>query len=179
MVAEGLQKPCLQAHFGELVGISQQAVSQLVTAGVLRAGDTAHQWLLAYCERLRLEAAGRASPVSDELNRERTALARSQREAQDLKNAVARGEYAPIGLLEDVLATASAAIADRLDGAEGLLRKVAPDMPEAARDALLQALAAARNDWSRATARLVVERLDDLDADLEAIVDDDAGGGSP
>lgn len=167
MVAEQLQRPILQAEFGELVGISQQAVSNLVTSGILVAGAPAHTWLLAYCERLRTEAAGRASPVSDELNRERTALARSQREAQDLKNAVARGEYAPIGLLEDVLATASAAIADRLDGVEGLLRKVAPDLAEPARDAVLQAIASARNEWVRATSRLVAERLEqhDLDAD--------------
>ena len=180
MIAD-LNRPCLQAQFGELVGISQQAVSTMVTSGALKSGDTAHQWLLAYCERLRLEAAGRASPVSDDLNRERTALARSQREAQELKNAVSRGEYAPIGLLEDVLATASSAIADRMDGFEGLLRKVAPDMPEGARDALLQAVAAGRNEWVRATARLVVKRLDELDAEvvLEAPAAEEGEGDPP
>lgn len=160
----------LQAEFAELVGVSQPAISGYVTSGVLKAGDTGHAWLLAYCERLRTEAAGRASPVSDELNRERTALARSQREAQDLKNAVARGEYASIALLEDVLATASSAIADRLDGIEGLLRRVAPDLPESARDAVLGAIAGARNEWVRATTRLVVEQLEALpDEDGEPV----------
>lgn len=165
MVIEALNRPVLQAQFGEMVGVSQQAVSNYVTSGLLKPGDTAHAWLLAYCDRLRMEAAGRASPVSDDLNRERTALARSQREAQDLKNAVARGEYAPIALLEDVLATASSAVADRIEGLEGLLRRVAPDLPDPTRDALLQAIADARNEWVRATARLVVERLDAMDAD--------------
>jgi len=165
MVIEALNRPVLQAQFGEMVGVSQQAVSNYVTSGLLKPGDTAHAWLLAYCDRLRMEAAGRASPVSDDLNRERTALARSQREAQDLKNAVARGEYAPIALLEDVLATASSAVADRIEGLEGLLRRVAPDLPDPTRDALLQAIADARNEWVRATARLVLERLDAMDAD--------------
>lgn len=159
-----------QVDFAELVGVTQPAISSYVTSGVLRAGDTGHAWLLAYCERLRTEAAGRASPVSDELNRERTSLARSQREAQELKNAVARGEYASVGLLEDVLATASSAIADRLDGVEGLLRKVAPDLPEGARDAVLSAIASARNEWVRATSRLVADqRAAQADEDGEPV----------
>jgi phage terminase Nu1 subunit (DNA packaging protein) len=164
-VIASIYQPVTQAAFGEMVGVTQQAISTYVTSGLLKPGDTAHAWLLAYCDRLRMEASGRASPVSDDLNRERTALARSQREAQDLKNAVTRGEYAPIGLLEDVLAIASSAVADRIEGLEGLLRKVAPDLPEPTRDALLVAIAGARNEWVRATTRLVLERLDAIDAD--------------
>lgn len=34
-----------QQQFGELVGVSQQAVSDLVGRGVLTPGDTASEWL--------------------------------------------------------------------------------------------------------------------------------------
>lgn len=70
---------------------------------MLTKGDNAHSWLLGYCDRLRGMAAGRHSAGGLDLVQERAALARSQREAQELKNAVARGEFAPIGLLADVL----------------------------------------------------------------------------
>jgi phage terminase Nu1 subunit (DNA packaging protein) len=129
-------------------------------------GDTAASWLAAYCERLRDQAAGRLGETYGlDLVQERAALAREQREGQAIKNAIARGEYAPIGLLGDVLATASSSVVDRLDGLEGLLRKTAPDLPEEARSAILNALAGARNEWVRATSRLVVEQLDAMDDD--------------
>jgi phage terminase Nu1 subunit (DNA packaging protein) len=160
-----LSSPMTQADFGRLVGVSQPTVSGLVTSGVLSPEDTGHLWLLAYCARLREQAAGRASDGDLDLVQERAALARAQRIAQELKTSVARGEYAPIGLLGDVLAAASSAVVDRLDGLEGLLRKTAPDLPEEARSAILNALAGARNEWVRATSRLVVEQLEAMDDD--------------
>lgn len=164
-----------QAEFGELVGISQQAVSALVQAGVLDSGAPWRQWLRAYCERLREQAAGRLGAEGGlDLVQERAALARSQRIAQDLKNAVARGEYAPIGLLTDVLALASSSVVDRFDLLDGAVRKACPDLPEQARAAVQGVIASARNEWIRATAQLVDERLaqmdeqsDDIDADSE------------
>lgn len=163
-----------QAEFGELVGISQQAVSSLVQAGVLVAGRPWGEWLLAYCERLREQAAGRMGAEEGlDLVQERAALARSQRIAQDLKNAVARGEYAPIGLLTDVLALASSAVVDRFDQLDGALRKACPDLPEQARVAVQSVLATARNEWIKSTAQLVDERLAQLDDQAE---DSDADG---
>jgi phage terminase Nu1 subunit (DNA packaging protein) len=159
---ESLQVPVTQEVFGRLVGVTQSAISQLVTRGVLKPGDSAQAWLLAYCERLREEAAGRAMT---ELSSERAALARSQREAQEMKNAQARGELAPIALLADVLATASAALSNRLEGIEPLLSKVAPDLPDEGKAALLKMITAARNEWVKATLQLIEEALpaDDLD----------------
>lgn len=173
--AAGLSVPIPQAAFAELVGVSEAKVSQLKSEGVIRQGDTGHEWLLAYCERLRDVAAGRSSGEAGGLDlvQERAALARSQREAQDLKNAVARGEYAPIGLLADVLGQASAGVVDRFDQLEGALRKACPDLPEPARLTVLQVIASARNEWIRATAQLVTRALDDLDAEDPA----DAGSG--
>lgn len=163
-----LTKPITQAEFGDLIGIGRPTVSDLVTRGVLTAGDSAHAWLLAYCRRLREQAAGRASDGDLDLVQERAALARSQREAQEIKNAALRGQYAPVSLLEDVLAGASAAVVDRLDGVEGLLQRVSPDLPEATRAALLQTISSARNDWVRATAQLVTDILDEVESEESA-----------
>jgi phage terminase Nu1 subunit (DNA packaging protein) len=163
-----LDSPVTQGAFASIVGVSSQSITRWIERGRLKRGDTLGNWLLAYTAHLRSEAARYTSPESQRLTRERAALAQAQREAQELKNAVTRGEYAPIGLLEDVLATASAAIADRLDGVEGLLRKVAPDLPEPARDAVLLAIASARNEWVRATDQLIAAKLDD-DADAVGV----------
>src|SRR5450830_1178931 len=74
-----------------MVGLSKARVSQLMADNVMVRGDTAHAWLIAYCERLRDMAAGRASSETGGLDlvQERAALAREQRIAQALKNAVA------------------------------------------------------------------------------------------
>ncbi|MEY2689936.1 MAG: hypothetical protein RL375_4136, partial [Pseudomonadota bacterium] len=119
---------------------------------------TLSEWLKAYCERLREQAAGRGQ----ELTVERSALARSQRIGQDIKNAVAQGTYAPIGLLGDVLAAASAAAVDRFDALPGQLRKACPDLPAEARAAIAKVIASARNEWIRSTSELAVQRLDEL-----------------
>jgi len=124
---------------------------------------------VAYIRRLREQAAGRMSADGEGLDlvQERAALARSQREAQEMKNAVARGEFAPIGLLSDVLGAASAGVVDRFDQLDGTLRKVCPDLPEAARVAVHQVIASARNEWIRATASLVEAHLEQFDDDAD------------
>lgn len=48
-----LDVPCTQAQFGWLVGISQQAVSNLAARGVLKPGQTAQHWLDRYLSHLR------------------------------------------------------------------------------------------------------------------------------
>nr|DAE54011.1 MAG TPA: terminase [Caudoviricetes sp.] len=168
-----LDAPISQAEFAQIVGISEARVSTLISEGVLVKGDSAHGWLLGYCERLRDMAAGRASVGGLDLVQERAALARSQREAQDLKNAVARGEYAPIGLLADVLGQAASAVVDRMDQVEGDLRKACPDLPEDARVVVLRTLANARNEWIRSTAKLISDKMDQMADALDEGEDDD------
>lgn len=150
-----------QAEFGAWVGVSEARVSQLMAEGVLTRGESGHEWLIAYCERMRDMAAGRASSELGGLDlvQERAALAREQRLGIALKNAVARGEYAPISLLAEVLATASQSVSERFEQLPGLLRKVCPELPDTARDKLMSAIADARNQWVRATARLVSEAV--------------------
>lgn len=156
-----LQQPIAQAEFAELVGVSEARVSQLISEGVIARGDTAHGWLVGYCERLRDQAAGRMGETMGlDLVQERAALAREQREGQAIKNAVARKEYAPVGLLADVLGMAASAVVDRFDQLEGQLRKACPDLPDEAKITVQQVIAAARNEWIRSTATLVTDGLD-------------------
>jgi len=160
-----------QAEFGELVGVSQQTVSQLVAAGVLADGAPALLWLRAYLARLREQAAGR----SQALAAERAALARSQREGQEIKNAVARREFASVAVLGHVLGIASASVSDRMDALRGDLRRRCPDLNEAALSVVEGALADARAEWVRATSSLVVAGLAELPNEDDAeLADEDA-----
>jgi phage terminase Nu1 subunit (DNA packaging protein) len=158
---EALQRKGTQQELGDLVGISQARVSQLMADGVLPAGTLLEQ-LQAYTAWLREQAAGRASADGGlDLVQERAALAREQRVSYEIKNAIARGEYAPIGLLADVLGQASAAVVDRFDSLPSLLRKACPDLPAAARDAIAKVIASARNEWIKSTSELVVRSLEE------------------
>ena len=158
-----------QAEFAQLIGVSEARVSQLLGDGVMARGDTAHGWLIAYCERLRDQAAGRAGAETGGLDlvQERAALAREQRIGQAMKNAIARGDYAPIGALADVLGMASSAVVDRIDQLDGALRKACPELPEDARDVVLRTIASARNEWIRATAKLVADQVQAMAAESD------------
>ena len=163
-----------QADFAALVGVSEGAVSAMFTDGRLERGNPARVWLLKYCDRLREQAAGRMGEEGGlDLVQERAALARSQRIAQDLKNDIFRGEYAPIGLLADVLGMASSAVVDRLDQLEGSLRKACPTLADDAKATVMQVIASARNEWIRSTAKLVNETVDAmaLEAEDDALAD--------
>lgn len=169
-----------QAEFATVIGVSQQNVSALMADGKLPTGGTWAELLSAYCNRLREVAAGRMSGELGGLDlvQERAGLAKAQREAQELKNSVARGEYAPIGILADVLGLASSAIVDRLDQVEGQLRKACPDLPEEARITVLRVLADARNEWIRSTCQLINNAVDAMaqsDSDESATLDIRAG----
>ncbi|TWO71906.1 hypothetical protein FN976_07905 [Caenimonas sedimenti] len=155
-----------QAEFGVLVGVSQQAVSEFVKAAALGPSAAAGDMLVAYCERLREMAAGRLGESGGlDLVQERAALARSQRIGQDQKNAVASGEFAPVGLLADVLGMAGGSVVERFEQLEAALRKACPDLPDEAKITIATVIAAARNEWIRTTAKLVTTRLDALLAD--------------
>jgi predicted XRE-type DNA-binding protein len=55
------RQTCTQAEFGQLVGISQQAVSDLMRRGVLPPGLSRHAWLTLYLTNLREEIIARQS----------------------------------------------------------------------------------------------------------------------
>lgn len=118
--------PISQQDFGDLVGITQQAVSALAARGILRDGDPLSAWLLAYCEHLRMIAAGRGGDGGLELASERAALARAQRDKIEMQNAVTRRELAPSRLVRDLLAGAAARVARILDTIPGVLKRRMP-----------------------------------------------------
>lgn len=164
-----LSAPAAQSVVAEIVGVSKQAISAMVNGGKLPACKTTGELLKAYCDRLREQAAGRLGDTVGGLDpaHETAALKRAQREGQEIKNALLRGEYAPINLLAEVLATASQSVVERFDQLPAALRKTCPDLPGAARDQLMNTIAIARNEWVRATcelltARLEIDEVDDL-----------------
>lgn len=170
-----------QAEFASLMGVTQPAISAMIADQRLPQSGTWLELIRAYVGQLRRTAAGRGAEVS-ELARQKTLLVKAQTEAQDLKNAVARGEYAPIGVLADVLSFASSAVVDRMDQLEGDLRKTCPDLPEEARVVVLRVLADARNQWISTTqkaleAKLDAQFFDSEDADPEQACANQPGGG--
>lgn len=66
-----LGKDATQTGFASLVGVSQQAVSGRVKDGRLPIGGTFQEWLLAYCEDLREQAAGRGGDEQADFQRAR------------------------------------------------------------------------------------------------------------
>lgn len=164
-----LSAPAVQSVTGEIVGVSQQAISAMVTDGKLPTDATQGEILIAYCQRLRDQAAGRlGSEIGGlDLVQERAALAREQRLGIEIKNAVARGEYAPISLLSEVLAIASQSVVERFEQLPSMLKKSCPDLSESAREQVMAVLADARNEWVRATEALVADRTSDDGEDSE------------
>lgn len=160
-----LSVPFSQTALAGLVGVTQPAISAMVSEGKISADGTLGEVLRAYCQRLRDQAAGRLGDGTLDLVQERAALAREQRIAQALKNAIARGEYAPIGTLADVLGMAASAVVDRMEQVDGQLRKACPDLPEDARTTVLAVLASARNEWIRATTKLVADHAETMSDD--------------
>ena len=175
MVIDALSNPITQQEFAQVIGVSEARVSQMMSDGLLTAGQVGGEWLHVYCQRLRDQAAGRlGSEIGGlDLVQERAALAREQRLGIEIKNAVARGEYAPISLLAEVLATASQSVVERFEQLPSMLKKSRPDLTEAAREQVMTVVAAARNEWVRATEALVIARAatdtddDDPEVDLE------------
>jgi phage terminase Nu1 subunit (DNA packaging protein) len=160
-----------QSALGELVGVTQQAISAMNLPG-----GTLGDMLLAYCHRLREVAAGRQGMEGGGLDliQERAALAREQRIGHEIKNEVARKTYAPISMLAETLALASQAVVERFDQLPGILKKTCPDMSDTARDQVMKSIAAARNEWVKGTRELMVAQLagDDDAADDTSDYDD-------
>jgi len=164
-----------QTAFGGLVGITQQAVSDFVTRGILRDGDTARGWLLSYTEHLREVAAGR--DPSGELSYERARVARESADKLALSNAVARREFAPVQVLEVVLADVARQVATHLDALVPTIKRRLPDMPAAALAQITEAVHTCRELCAGANIASAEERsaLDDDDELVEPDLLDAAG----
>jgi phage terminase Nu1 subunit (DNA packaging protein) len=117
-----------QAAFGALVGVSQQAIGNLVGREILDKNMDGHQLLQAYCSHLREQAAGRAGNGGLDLADERAGLAKAQRERIEMQNAVTRGELAPVVLIEEVLSKAGSKIAGILEAIPGAVKRRVPSL---------------------------------------------------
>ena len=114
---------CKQSEFGNAVGITQQAVSELIARGVLTEGATAGAWLLEYCGNLREVAADRLGNGGLDLATERAMLARSQREKIEMQNEVMRRALAPKALLSQVLSAAAPKMCGKIETIVPTLRR--------------------------------------------------------
>lgn len=156
-----MSEPLVYAKLAQLLSVSRQAVSAAVADGRIPDGPTLGDALAGAIDRLREQAAGRLGHEVGglDLSQERAALAREMRMGHEIKNAVARGTYAPIELLAEILATASQSIVERFEQLPGQIAKACPDLPEAARVQVMACIASARNEWVRTTEKLVAQKV--------------------
>lgn len=162
-----------QAEFGQLVGISQPAVSGLVQRGVVASDGTAREWLLAYCEHIRGIAAGRGGDDGAGLAAARKRLADEQADRIAMQNAVTRKELAPAHLLEEVLAKTGARAAKILDTIPGEIRRRAPQLTSDDIAAIALVVAKARN-LAASMSMAVLDVAEDDERDLapgDAVID--------
>jgi len=157
MLSSALSHPATQEQFGELVGVSQPVVSELLARGILLAGQPAATWLRAYTKHLREQAAGRGA--DGELARERARLAREQADRVAMDNAVNRRELAPVSVLELVLAKMAGDVGSLLQGLVPRVRRRV-DLPGEALRILDEEVTKARN---RAAAMTLVDADEEPD----------------
>ena len=124
-----LQQEITQKAFAALIGVSAPVVTDLVQRGVIRRGQTAAEWLHAYCAHIREQAAGRAASGDLDLAKERAGLAREQKLLTEIKRRQAEKELAPVLMLTLALSQASSQIAAVLDAIPGRVRAALPDLP--------------------------------------------------
>jgi len=84
---EALNQKATQKAFGRMVGVTQPAISDYVSRGVLTRGGTYAQWLLEYSSSLRDVAAGRGGED------EQQSLTAARTEESQIKTALMRLDY--------------------------------------------------------------------------------------
>lgn len=161
--------------------MSQQAVSELMgELGMDWKAASLDEIRVAYIRRLREIAAGRATSGDLDLATERAALARAQRERIEMKNAVDRGELAPVSLIEEVLTKAAARSAGILDAIPGMVRRRVPQLSADEIDLIAEQVARARNivaGMSLADLREEEEPADGASADPPELMLDEGDDG--
>jgi phage terminase Nu1 subunit (DNA packaging protein) len=158
-----LQEPCTQKDFAQLVGITQPAISDLLTRGVIAKGQSAATWLLAYTRHLREAAAGRGA--DGELAANRAAESATRNELLQIKLKRARGEYVEVAALEQVLATIGAQIASRLEPLPARIKTLVPELSNERLKQIEGEITEARN--LAASTSLAVLEADDPTGDID------------
>lgn len=156
-----------QSAFGAMVGISQAAVSQLMSRGVLTQEAVGSVWLIEYCSHLREQAAGRAAEGGLDLATERARVAKEQADKLAMQNAVTRKELAPTYLLEDILARAGGKAGAILDTIPGLIKRRNAGMNAADVAAIKAEVDKARNAFAHLSLADIEKTEDDESLDLD------------
>lgn len=154
-----------QAAFGQLVGVSQQAIGNLVGRGVIDSSMTGQAMLHAYCSHLRETAAGRQAGGDLDLVAERAMLAKAQRERIEMQNGVTRGELAPVVLIEEVLSKAGSRIGGIFDAIPGAVKRRVPSLSSEEIGNIEKEIAKARN----IVAAISLDDLREPDEDAEPV----------
>ena len=100
---KNIDSKATQKGFGELVGVSQQAISKHVDTGLLKKNQNYRTWLISYCEKLRDEASGRGNDAQGELTRARTRDANASSELKYITIKEKAGELVPTSEIEPLL----------------------------------------------------------------------------
>lgn len=93
-------EPVSATAFADLVGVTQQAISQRVNDGLLVPGQPLREWLRAYCGKLRDEAAGRGGEDQASLTRARTRDAEASAELKLIQIKEKAGQLVAIDDIE-------------------------------------------------------------------------------
>lgn len=158
-----LNQECTQTAFARLVGVSQPTVSELLTKGVLSKGQSAQTWLHAYVSHLREQAAGRGG--DGELAANRAAESATRNELLQIKLKKARGEFAEVAVIEQVLATIGSQIASALEPLPARIKMHHPELSNIALKEIEERITEARN--KAAAAGLAVLDAEDTTGDID------------
>lgn len=162
-----------QLEIAEHLGISQQAAGQICAALGIEWQTTSLDTIrLRYIHHLREVAAGRQAEGGINLATERAALARAQRLRIEMDLAQRRGELAPVGAMEMVLAKVGVKVGKILDTIPPQIRRRVPGIPAEVIEAIDSDIAKCRNMAAAMT-------LDDLDKEDDDEVGDDDVDAAP
>jgi phage terminase Nu1 subunit (DNA packaging protein) len=177
-LSELLNEVTTQADFARMVGVSEAAVSGMVGSGVLVRGETAHEWIMSYCDHLREMAAGRASSGGLDLASERARLAAEQADRIAMQNKVTRGELAPVVLIERVLENAASKIAGVLDALPGVVRRRLPQLTADDIDAVRAEVSKVRNTVANMSLADLIVLGEEEEAEVPLVPDASAEEGA-
>lgn len=159
-----LDRVLTQTEFANLVGISQPAVSDLLTRNILRPGQTGATWLLRYTNHLREQAAGRGA--DGELAANRAAESATRNDLLQIKLKKARGEFAGVDVISQVLAYIGSQIASKLEPLPARIKMLCPDMLPDDVKAVESAITEARNLAVAASLAMLAEAAKDEDDEV-------------
>ena len=162
---DALNSSCTHEAFAQLVGVSRQAVGDLVSRGVLVPGQTMGTWLLTYTAHLREHAAGRG--VNGELAYQRSEESRVRREINEIKLAVAKREYMPVSVIELVLSSVGNTIASSLEVLPKTIHLMCPEVSP-------EVLNIVKAQVAKACDIAVTAAIDLIDVESESDIDTDS-----